>query len=81
MSTLSLAADGVFHTLQGEGHLLGQPMTFVRLAGCSVGCAGCDTIYRKVRRASVEEIVEEVRQSMPSPLMRTVSPKFSISPA
>lgn len=65
MSTLSLAADGVFHTLQGEGHLLGQPMTFVRLAGCSVGCAGCDTDYRKVRRASVDEIMEEIRQSMP----------------
>lgn len=29
----------IFHSLQGEGHFVGYPMTFVRLAGCSV--AGC----------------------------------------
>ena len=65
MSSISLAENGVFHTIQGEGHLLGQPMTFIRLAGCSVGCAGCDTNYRKVRRASVADIVDEVCNSMP----------------
>ena len=70
MSTLSLAADGVFHTLQGEGHLLGQPMTFVRLAGCSVGCAGCDTNYRKVRRASDAELVAEIWAASPIALVR-----------
>lgn len=26
----------IFHSLQGEGHFVGYPMTFVRLAGCSV---------------------------------------------
>lgn len=26
----------VFRSLQGEGHFVGYPMTFVRLAGCSV---------------------------------------------
>ncbi len=29
----------VFRSIQGEGHFVGSPMTFVRLAGCSVG--GC----------------------------------------
>ena len=27
----------IFHSVQGEGHWMGLPMTFVRLAGCSVG--------------------------------------------
>jgi 7-carboxy-7-deazaguanine synthase len=31
-------------------------MCFVRLAGCSVGCAHCDTDYRKREMVEVEEI-------------------------
>lgn len=30
-------------TLQGEGTLAGTMATFIRTAGCTVGCAGCDT--------------------------------------
>ncbi len=61
-----LAAQGVFHTIQGEGHLAGQPMTFVRLAGCSVACRECDTDYTFDRRESVEQIVDEVDLATPS---------------
>lgn len=28
--------SAIFRSLQGEGHFVGYPMTFVRLAGCSV---------------------------------------------
>lgn len=42
----SMAAQGVYRSAQGEGALLGEPTVFVRLAGCSIGCAGCDTNYR-----------------------------------
>jgi 7-carboxy-7-deazaguanine synthase len=65
MKTYPLAPDGVFWTLQGEGALQGEPMAFVRLAGCSVGCAQCDTDYRVSRRLTCEEIVEEVRAVVP----------------
>lgn len=51
-----LAPQGVFRTIQGEGTLLGRPMVFVRLAGCSVGCNGCDTDYSVASRASAREI-------------------------
>lgn len=52
----------VFHSLQGEGHFVGYPMAFVRLAGCSVtGCAirrDCDEAPWKARSTlGVEEIV------------------------
>lgn len=30
---------------QGEGSRIGNPVTFLRLAGCSVGCHWCDTKY------------------------------------
>ncbi|GGQ06573.1 7-carboxy-7-deazaguanine synthase QueE [Shewanella litoralis] len=33
----------VFETIQGEGCFTGVPALFVRLQGCPVGCAWCDT--------------------------------------
>ena len=42
--------------------MLGVPMTFVRLAGCSVGCPGCDTDYSVALRLSVAEVVERVQR-------------------
>ncbi len=35
----------VFYSLQGEGVTAGAPAVFIRLQGCSVGCAWCDTKY------------------------------------
>jgi len=33
----------IFTSIQGEGVLTGTPMTFIRLQGCDIGCAWCDT--------------------------------------
>lgn len=59
--TYPLASPGIFHTIQGEGELIGLPMTFVRFGGCSVGCHNCDTDYRTAGRKTAAEIVREVR--------------------
>jgi 7-carboxy-7-deazaguanine synthase len=58
-----LSPNPIFWTIQGEGHLRGQQMCFVRLAGCSVGCSQCDTDYRVDSRAEVAEIVARVEQT------------------
>ena len=39
----SIPVVETFHSLQGEGHHYGRSAFFIRLAGCNVGCAWCDT--------------------------------------
>lgn len=58
--TLPLSPNAIFWTIQGEGILAGEPMMFVRLAGCSVGCADCDTDYSVFERDTVEAIARRV---------------------
>lgn len=59
-----LAVYEIFFSLQGEGTRAGLPCVFVRLAGCPLRCAWCDT--RAVREApgtpmAVPEVLERVR--------------------
>lgn len=60
-----IAPNGIFKTIQGEGALLGTPMVFVRLAGCSIGCAACDTDYRVSERLTANEIRQQVERLTP----------------
>ena len=54
----------VFYSIQGEGATAGLPAVFVRLQGCSVGCAWCDTKYSWDPEAGsavdLDALVEEV---------------------
>lgn len=61
-----LAKDGVFWTIQGEGHLRGFQMAFVRLAGCSVGCEMCDTEYGVHSRHSASDIAKMADAATPT---------------
>jgi len=40
---MKLFVQEIFDTVQGEGTYTGTPATFIRLQGCVVGCAFCDT--------------------------------------
>lgn len=61
-----LANNAIFWTIQGEGHLRGMQMCFVRLAGCSVGCAMCDTDYRRAEFATADEIAARAHELTPN---------------
>lgn len=71
----------IFYSIQGEGHFVGYPMVFVRLAGCSVqNChirKECDEAPWKAREhLTEEEICQRIRDVVSvsrrqSPVMRT----------
>lgn len=54
----------IFHSIQGESTLAGEPTVFVRFTGCDLRCGYCDTEYafyggRQMTRA---QILDEVSQ-------------------
>ena len=58
-----LKVSEIFKSIQGESTYAGLPCIFVRLAGCNLRCAYCDTPDAREggEEKSVEEIMEEVR--------------------
>jgi 7-carboxy-7-deazaguanine synthase len=54
----------IFHSIQGEGSLLGVSSIFIRTSGCNLRCSWCDTPYTSWRpegeHRSLDEILEQV---------------------
>jgi 7-carboxy-7-deazaguanine synthase len=55
----------VFSSLQGEGRNQGRPTVFLRLAGCNLACAWCDTAYARGGGDELDAgaVLERVRET------------------
>ena len=59
----------IFYSLQGEGYNTGTASVFIRLSGCNLHCAFCDTRHEEGTMMSLPEIVEQVMQYPQAPLI------------
>ena len=60
--------NGIFKSIQGEGHNVGRNAIFIRLAGCNMmpRCSFCDEHFDEYIIMTEEEIFKKVKQLSPS---------------
>ena len=59
----------IFYSLQGEGYNTGTASVFIRLSGCNLHCAFCDTQHEEGTMMSLPDIVEQVMRYPKAPLI------------
>ncbi|WP_306592048.1 radical SAM protein [Geothrix sp. 21YS21S-4] len=66
---MKFKVNEVFHSIQGEGARIGRPCLFIRLSGCPLRCAYCDTEYafHDGTFRELEDLVEEARRRLGPP--------------
>ena len=52
----------IFYSLQGESTFTGLPCSFIRLSGCNLDCAWCDTRYAKdeITSLTIDKIIRQI---------------------
>lgn len=55
-----MSISEIFLSIQGEGVRAGRPCVLVRLAGCDLSCAWCDTGYARDRSAGERMGIDDV---------------------
>jgi len=66
-SLLDFSVNEIFYSVQGEGLRAGERCVFVRLQGCTLRCAWCDTPYALDHRSggvatNGTEIIEKIKE-------------------
>jgi len=61
---MALEVCEIFYSIQGESTWSGQPCVFIRLTGCNLRCAYCDTscAYEQGAFMEIAEILDRVRK-------------------
>ena len=63
---MELSICEIYPTIQGEGFLIGSPITLIRFQGCNIYCSWCDTKYaipfKEEVKVSLEQLLEELKK-------------------
>ena len=59
---MNLKIKEIFYSLQGEGGRQGEASIFVRLSGCNLNCAFCDTDFSGGEDMTREQILSQIRK-------------------
>lgn len=62
----TMRVSELFHSLQGEGKLIGVPSAFLRVSGCNLRCTWCDTPYASWAAVGNEMSVDDVAAKLDS---------------
>lgn len=57
---LKIPISEIFFSIQGEGLLQGIPSVLVRLSGCNLNCAWCDSKMKSSYVVSFEELINQI---------------------
>lgn len=60
----TLNINEIFFSIQGESTRIGEPCVFVRLTGCDLRCAWCDTAYAfyEGTETSIDAILQKIKE-------------------
>jgi 7-carboxy-7-deazaguanine synthase len=61
---MTLNVSEIFQSIQGESIHAGLPTTFIRLAGCNLRCAWCDTVSALEEHSGVDMTVSSIVKSV-----------------
>lgn len=70
--TETLRVNEIFTSIQGEGFYTGTPCYFIRLQGCNLKCAFCDSKSTWDLRGGTEMAIHEITDTVPTELEHVV---------